>query len=153
MLTNDVITYDIQNADLLRALKALEAQALDLSQPLAEIGQALETAVSERFDTESDPNGIAWERLSDKTLAMRAKIGKTGKKLFEHGTMLGSWSRQSDAKTVQVGFGQPYAAYHEWGTKHMPRRGLLMGNPDAGTLGADDLELVLDILSDHLAGA
>ncbi len=153
MATNDMIKIDVQNADLLRALKALEAQALDLSQPLAEIGQALETAVSDRFDTDSDPNGIAWERLSDKTLAMRAKIGKTGKKLFEHGTMLDSWSRQSDAKTVQVGFGQPYAAYHEWGTKRMPRRGLLMADPDAGTLGADDLELVLDILSDHLAGA
>lgn len=148
-----MINIDVQNADLLRALKALEAQALDLSAPLADVGQALESAVSGRFETETDPNGSAWAALSDKTRAMRAKRGTTGNKLHEHGTMQASLSWQSDAKTAQVGFGQPYAAYHEWGTKHMPRRGLLMADPDAGTLGADDLELVLDILSDHLAGA
>lgn len=148
-----MITIDVQNADLLRALKALEAQALDLSAPLADVGQALESAVSGRFETETDPNGSAWAALSDKTRAMRAKRGTTGNKLQEHGTMLGSLSWQSDAKTAQVGFGQPYAAYHEWGTKRMQRRGLLMADPDAGTLGADDLELVLDILSDHLARA
>lgn len=148
-----MITIDVQNADLLRALKALEAQAQDLSAPLADVGQALESAVSGRFETETDPNGSAWVKLSDATLARRAKNGTTGNKLHEHGTMQASLSWQSDAKTAQVGFGQPYAAYHEWGTKRMPRRGLLMADPDAGTLGADDLELVLDILHDHLAGA
>lgn len=148
-----MITIDVKNADLLRALKALEAQAQDLSAPLADVGQALESAVSGRFETETDPNGSAWVKLSDATLARRAKNGTTGNKLHEHGTMQGSLSWQSDAKTAQVGFGQPYAAYHEWGTKRMPRRGLLMADPDAGTLGADDLELVLDILHDHLAGA
>lgn len=147
-----MITIDVQNADLLKALKALQAQALDLSRPMAEVGQALESAVSARFDAQRDPSGQAWDRLSGHTLARRAKQGKAGGKiLFEHGTMLGSLSWRSDAKTAQVGFGQPYAAYHEWGTKRMPRRGLLLANPDRGTLGADDLELVLDVLRDHLS--
>jgi hypothetical protein len=50
---------------------------------------------------------------------------------------------------VTIGFGQPYAAYHEWGTWKMPRRGLLTADPDAGggpTLGRGDAEAVLDVL-------
>ena len=61
--------------------------------------------------------------------------------------MLGSLSHSSDATSVTVGFGNPVATYHEWGTEHMPRRGLLFADPDAGTLGTDDEAAVLDILS------
>lgn len=146
-----MITYDIQDAQLLRALQTLQAQLGDLSEPLADVGQALESATELRFASQSDPNGAAWVKLSDKTIALRAKRGTTGKKLHEHGTMHNSLSWQASPTSVTVGFGQPYAAYHEWGTKHMERRGLLMADPNAGTLGADDLEQVLDILSDHLS--
>lgn len=148
-----MITIDIQDAALLGVLQKLSSQLQDLSQPMAEVGQALESAVSLRFDSQSDPNGQAWAEQSASTKAQRAKAGKTGKTLDEHGTMLDSLSWTSDAKTARVGFGQAYAAYHEWGTKRMPRRGILMANPDAGTLGADDLELVLDVLRGHLADA
>ena len=145
-----MITIDVQDAALLGALQKLSSQLQDLSQPMAEVGQALESAVSLRFDSQSDPNGQAWAEQSASTKAQRAKAGKTGKTLDEHGTMLGSLSWDANSKGVTVGFGQPYAAYHEWGTKRMPRRGLLMADPDAGTLGADDLELVLDVLREHL---
>ena len=36
--------------------------------------------------------------------------------------------------SVRVGFDKPYAVYHEWGTKHMKRRGMLTANPDTGEL-------------------
>lgn len=145
-----MIKIDVQNADLLQALQTLQRQAQNLSEPMADIGQGLESAISLRFDTQTDPDGRQWVKLSDSTLAKRAKAGTTGKKLHEHGTMLQSLSWGSNASSAKVGFGQPYAAYHEWGTKYMPRRGLLMSDPNAGTLGADDLELVLDILRGHL---
>ena len=32
--------------------------------------------------------------------------------------------------SVRVGFDKPYAVHHEWGTKHMERRGMLTANPD-----------------------
>lgn len=148
-----MITIGVQDAALVRAVNALQGHLQDLTQPMRDVGQALEGQVSQRFMSMTDPNGEAWESLSKATLAQRAKNGTTGNTLDEHGTMLQSLSWQSNAKTATVGFGQPYAAYHEWGTKRMPRRGLLMANPDVGTLGADDLELVLDVLADYLSGA
>lgn len=66
--------------------------------------------------------------------------------------MLGSLSHQADATSVRIGFGKAYATYHEWGTEHMPRRGLLMSAPDAGTLGAEDEAAVLNILGSWLEG-
>ena len=67
--------------------------------------------------------------------------------------MLSSLNWQADASSVRVGFGQPYAVYHEWGTKRMPRRGLLFENPDAGALAPDDEKAVLDLLMDWLDAA
>ena len=67
--------------------------------------------------------------------------------LDRYGDMLASLSHQADATSVRVGFGQPYAAFHEWGTEHMPRRGLLFADPDAGTLAEGDEAAVLDILA------
>ena len=64
--------------------------------------------------------------------------------------MLGSLSYQVGQSSVTVGFGQDYAVFHEWGTKTMARRGLLMSDPDAGTLGADDDASVLDLINGWL---
>ena len=64
--------------------------------------------------------------------------------------MLASLNWRADASSVTVVFGQPYAAYHEWGTRRMPRRGLMFENPDAGTLAPDDERAIVDILADLL---
>ena len=66
--------------------------------------------------------------------------------------MLASLTHQADATSVRVGFGKPYAAFHEWGTEHMPRRGLLFDDPDAGTLAEGDEAAVLDIIGVWLDG-
>ena len=60
-------------------------------------------------------------------------------------------NHQADKTSVRIGFGQPYATYHEFGTKHMLRRGLLFADPNAGTLAKGDEDAVLDILSVWLA--
>jgi phage gpG-like protein len=65
--------------------------------------------------------------------------------------MLDSLSHEPTEDSVTVGFGIPYAAYHEWGTEHMPRRGLLTADPDGPTLAAADTRRVLDILSTFLS--
>ena len=51
---------------------------------------------------------------------------------------------------VRIGFASEYAAYHEWGTVNMDRRGMLMADPDAGTLGQADEAAVLDIVAGWL---
>lgn len=61
--------------------------------------------------------------------------------------MLASLSHEVTATSVTVGFGRPEAAYHEWATKHMPRRGLIWADPDLETLSEEDNEAVLEILN------
>ncbi len=69
-------------------------------------------------------------------------MGKPGNErlLDRYGDMLDGLSSQADASSVRVGFDQPYAVYHEWGTKHMERRGMLTANPDTGELVPEDTE-------------
>jgi phage virion morphogenesis protein len=146
-----MITVDVQDADVVQALQELQRRLHDMTPAMRDIGQGLESAVSMRFATQTDPNGRAWDDLRPSTIAAKAKAGKAGNKLVFMGDMLAGLSWQASADSARVGFNVPYAAYHEWGTRKMVRRGLLMGNPDQGTLGADDVELVLDTIADYLS--
>ncbi|GKS96992.1 phage virion morphogenesis protein [Acidovorax sp. SUPP2825] len=110
------------------------------------IGMELEGRVSGRFETRTDPNGKGWAAWSPFTQATYPKDGNR-RLLDRYGDMLGSLTHKADAGSVRVGFGQPYATFHEFGTKHMPRRGLLFADPEAGTLGQEDEAAVLDVLS------
>lgn len=121
----------------------------DLTPVLAEIGMELESRVSSRFETRTDPDGMPWAPWAQSTVDYYPEDGN--KRLLDrYGDMLASLSHKVNSDSVSIGFGQPYATYHEWGTKHMPRRGLLMSDPDAGTLSEDDNALVLDVLNDFL---
>ena len=44
-------------------------------------------------------------------------------------------------------------AYHKYGTRRMPRRGLLFADPETATLAPDDLDVVISILTDYIAVA
>lgn len=150
--TEGMITVDVRDSGVVAALQALQGRLKDLSPAMRDVGQALENQTNLRFVAQADPNGTPWADLSEATAKRRARAGTSGNKLDEHGTMLKSLNWQASANTARVGFGQPYAAYHEFGTQRMPRRGLLMADPDQGTLGADDLAQVLDILQGYLDG-
>jgi phage gpG-like protein len=64
--------------------------------------------------------------------------------------MLDSLTSDADADYGYVGFGAPYALYHELGTKRMRRRGLLTANPSTGRLGREDERLLLSLLERYL---
>lgn len=78
-----------------------------------------------------------------------SRYPKSGNKrlLDRTGDMLCSLNHQADRDSVTVGFGVDYAIYHEFGTKKMPRRGLVMGNPDESLLSGEDERNILDIHS------
>ena len=135
------ITVDSSKVDA--ALQNLDLVASDLTPAMVDIAATLWERVGERFETHHDPVGRRWD---DK------KSGEPSE-LYDTGDLLGSLSRQADATHAMVGFGQPYAAYHEFGTKKMPRRGLLFADPDAGQLSPDDEQAVLDAVHDHLTRA
>ena len=117
----------------------------DLTPVMQSIGMELESRISGRFESRTDPSGNAWAPWAQSTVDSYPDGGNR-RLLDRYGDMLASLIHQADATSVRVGFGQPYAAFHEWGTEHMPRRGLLFADPDAGTLAEGDEAAVLDIL-------
>lgn len=146
-----MLTIDVYSQQFSEPFAALQAKLGDLSPVLDEIGYTLENVVQGRFETQSDPSGHPWAPWKPSTVKSYPKDGNR-RVLDRYGDMLGSLSYQADAATsiVMVGFGAEYAAYQEWGTKAMQRRGLLTDNPDTGELSETDTELVMDILHRHL---
>lgn len=145
-----MLTVTVENKLVSDTLSRLRGRLDDLSPAMASIGQELESRVSGRFETETDPFGRPWAPWSPATVESYPKDGNR-RILDRYGDMLGSLNHQADASSVRVGFGQPYATFHEWGTEYMPRRGLLMADPDAGTLAPNDERAVLDILGTFLS--
>ena len=157
-----MLTITIDDSAFRATMRRLQDGMDDLTPVMERIGYTLETNTRNRFETKTDPNGQAWKPWAAKTLKYYPFAGSkyvneddgpgNGKLLDRYGTMLDGLSYQADSNSVRVGFAAPYAAYHEYGTKKMPRRGMLMGNPDAGTLGQADERAVIDILNGFLQG-
>lgn len=154
------ITITVQDEGISRYLQQLNARLADLSPVMDSIGHALEQNIRQRYQSRKDPNGNAWKDWAPDTKktypwrGSKAAKGKNGpgrgKILERYGHMFDSLSYTYDKTNVSIGFAVPYAAYHEWGTKRMPRRGLLTANPATGELGAQDQKTVLQVLQRHL---
>ena len=117
------------------------------------IGEEMEARVSNRFETKTDPAGSPWAPWKTSTVKSYPKSGANNRLLDRYSDMLGSLNRQVEGDSVFVGFGQPYAQYHEFGTSKMDRRGLLVADPVAGTLGADDEDAIVRVLRAALENA
>ncbi|MGB4225830.1 MAG: phage virion morphogenesis protein [Candidatus Dechloromonas phosphoritropha] len=139
----------VNSAPLREVLDRLHTVTNDLSPVMEAIGGEMETRIRGRFETQSDPLGAAWTTWMPSTVKTYPKDGNK-RMLDRHGHMLRSLSHVFDAHSATVGFGQPYAADHEFGTKKMVRRGLLFADPDAGTLAPDDEAALLDIVTRFL---
>ena len=144
-----MLTIAVNDQAFRSYLQQLEAKLDDLTPVMQAIGMALESRVSGRFETRSDPSGNGWAPWMPSTQASYPEDGNR-RLLDRYGDMLASLNHQADARSVTVGFGSAVAVYHEWGTEHMERRGMLFDNPDAGTLGADDEAMVVEMLLDYL---
>ena len=140
-----MITVTVDDKAFRSVLEQLYRGMGNLTPVMQSIGMELESRISGRFESRTDPSGNAWAPWAQSTEDSYPDGGNR-RLLDRYGDMLASLSHQADATSVRVGFGQPYAAFHEWGTEHMPRRGLLFADPDAGTLAEGDEAAVLDIL-------
>ncbi|ENO97555.1 hypothetical protein C667_08128 [Thauera phenylacetica B4P] len=119
---------------------------------LDRIGQLMENRISDRFETRTDPGGRSWAPWSESTKATYPKDAH-GSLLDRYGDLLDGRSHTVRGDSVLVGFDRDYAAWHEFGTKTMPRRGLLFDDPDTRELGRDDRESILELVSDYLKAA
>lgn len=151
-----MLTVTVDDNAFRTYLEQLQKGLGDLSPVMDSIGNALETRVRQRFQTRTDPQGRPWDPWKDSTLEGYPFPGSpaaaidgpgNGRLLDRYGTMLNLLSYTSDSTSVRIGFASEYAAYHEWGTVNMARRGMLLSDPDAGTLAQGDEAAVLDILA------
>lgn len=156
-----MLTITVDDSAFRATMRRLQDGMSDLTPVMERIGYTLEANTRNRFETKTDPNGQRWKPWADSTRETYPTPGSVfaktegpgnGRLLDRYGTMLAGLSYKAQADSVRVGFAMPYAAYHEYGTKKMPRRGMLMGNPDAGTLGQADERAVIDILNGFLQG-
>lgn len=132
-------------------LAALYRRLGNLTPVMQSIGMEMESRISGRFETRTDPNGKRWSPWAPSTVDSYPDDGNR-QLLDRYGDMLLSLNHKADATSVRIGFGTPYAVFHEWGTERMPRRGLIFADPDAGTLAKGDEDAVLDIIGIWLRG-
>jgi phage gpG-like protein len=160
-VTTDTVAFDSSLRDLQRRMG-------DLRPVFKELGAVLENKIRDRRETLKDPDGKPWAPWAASTVAnypwpnRRNERGQfvkgsgRGKLLDRTGAMWDKpgpeWQLKGSGPGLElrVGFAELYATYHEFGTRTMPRRGLLYSDPDNGTLGADDVQSIQDILTDWL---
>ena len=147
-----MIHIEIDSSPIGLALQQLREAAADLAPAMTDIAATLWERVGERFETQRDPVGAGWKPHAPATLKSYPKDGNR-RILDRHSDMLQSLNWRADATSAMVGFGQPYAAYHEYGTNKMPRRGLLFADPEARQLSHEDEQLVIERITKHLQEA
>lgn len=152
-----MLTITVDSKLVTDQLNQLLKRMSDLSPVMQGIGQELNTRISNRFETRTDPSGKVWAPWSEAYRETYPKDAR-GFVLERYGGMLKSLTFKADKSSVRVGFsavasktGDVYATYHEFGTDKMPRRGLLFDDPNTGTLSADDETAVLDIIGQFLS--
>ena len=160
-----MLTIQITDGAYQAHMRRLLGRLSDFTPVMEEIGGTLENLVLGRFQTRTDPSGAAWSPWKGTTLESYPFPGTSaastdpegagnGRLLDRHGAMIESLSYQAGSDSVTVGFGQSsYAVFHEYGTRHMDRRGMLMADPDQGQLGTADEAAVLELLDEWLSGA
>lgn len=157
-----MLSIEINDGAFQAHMRQLVGRLSDFTPLMEEIGGTLENLVLGRFQTRTDPSGSPWSPWRDSTLESypfpgtdaAAVLGPgNGRLLDRYGTMIASLNYLADSESVSVGFGQPYAVFHEYGTEYMDRRGMLMADPEQGRLGAEDEAAVLDLINEWLSGA
>lgn len=155
-----MLKIDIDASEFGLPLDELARRLADPAPVLNSIGMVLENNARKRAELGMDPDGTPWHPWAESTRKGYPFAGTvaaqgiegigSGRLLDRYGEMLRGLSHQVEGDTVRVGFKDDYATFHEWGTKHMPRRGLLMSDPDVGTLGEEDEAEVLQTVNEWL---
>lgn len=143
------VSIEVTGSEQLQALLRRAAGELQRPRDLMQaIGARMVANIERRFDAERDPSGVPWLPLARSTVARYAKQDKgkaRGSILERTGNMRNTLAANAGDDYVEVGMsrltdggGWAIALLHETGTRRMPRRGIFLADPDAGTLGAGD---------------
>lgn len=164
------LQIELSDQALLQAIDDALALLAHPAQMMDDIGAQIEANAELRFDTKTDPNGQPWAPLSPTTVEIYEsdwfkalnpdfKDGIPGSLLQRTNALRRSLTHNASDDWVDVGTSRPtrggkwqIGLLHEWGTKTMPRRGILTADPEAGTLGAGDQADVLAVVSGYMQG-
>jgi phage gpG-like protein len=161
----EILSVDVTDADVIGLLQRTAEKLTDLSELYSLMGAVMERNIKLRFETKTDPNGATWTALAPSTersyLAMfdgripgsllhRGRIDKDG---YHQPEMLNSLTHNILADGLEVGFSIERAAYHETGTKDgkLPKRSMLLGDWQTGTLGEGDRVDLANEIEDFLS--
>jgi phage gpG-like protein len=165
------ISIDVQGSVELQQALAAAVQRLEVPRDLMRsLGAVFEEAINRRFDNKVDPSGKAWAVLADSTRKKYdredTRTGRDGKRtVVRKGTLLQrtnlmrkSLGSNAGDDFVELGMNRAtddgkwiVALLHEFGTRRgMPRRGIYLADPEAGTLGAADEAALLSELESFL---
>lgn len=161
-MARDYFQIEVQDAELIAALNRAIAKLENPKELMDSIGALIEGKVRQRFIDKVDPLGVLWASRSPNTLARyeweKKKYGTPIGTLLDRTThMLGTLTHNAGSDYAEIGFSAlvdngkwQKADLHEFGTKHMPRRGMLMANPEEGTLGEQDRADVVELVDRFL---
>ena len=147
-----MLTITADNSAIKAYLNKLQGKLGNLKPTMEAIGMRMENRVKARFETRTDPNGKSWAPWAPATVEYYPQKGNR-KLLDRYGDMLDHASYQADSTSVRIGFAEFYATFHEFGTKNMPRRGLLFADPEKGEMSKPDEDAVLEVLYDMINSA
>lgn len=120
----DLASLSIADDAIQAALDKVAARGGDTAPMMADIEGAMIFDVQRRFETETDPAGQAWQRMSKRTAAARAKRGRrkaadaapvTPKLLRDTNRLYSSIQGSSGAGFAEVGTNLDYARIHQEG--------------------------------------
>lgn len=101
-----------------QAVKSLQQIANQLQNPrrlYGVLGETLKKIHTDRFKAETDPDGKKWQSLSPRTLARKAKKGKSTKILRQDGYLSDKTAYNYNDEQLEFGSDAKYARLHQFG--------------------------------------
>lgn len=146
------VTVDIHDYEVLAALTRLARNVDHLEPALDAIGDAVANSIRLNFEEQHDPDGNAWDALSEATLANRRQEGKGAEILRDTGLLNRSITHQVGDTAVEIGTDKVYANMMQFGGTRGDFPWLwgdIPARPFIGVSEADRAEM-LDVLGHYL---
>ena len=108
-----MLTIDIVNTEVLKALDDLNKKLQDMTPVLESSGEHIASEIDLCFTDARNPNGVSWEDLSDVTIARRRN--GSDKPLNDTGRLKNSITSNVIGNSVEIGTNVEYAITHQKG--------------------------------------
>lgn len=106
-----------------KELRAIKKKLTDVSRPLVTFTKEKTDAMKRQFKEGKDPYGKPWKPLKQSTID--SKKQNKDKILVHRGNLKNSIRRKTDKLYFRIRLEEPYAIYHQLGTRKMAQREIL----------------------------